>query len=244
MKVCPKCGKKFGNEIGFCGDCGVQLQESVEMNTAQVSQPVNQISQKVDLSRMESCASAACSGILALLKEDRMGKGVYSMLTVGRLFVFEVVNLLIAYNMLDNCMSLAQLGSGKGLPSGMPSIPSLTPWLILCIVNYGFATYLIFKRLRDVGLQENFVKGGAGIFGFLSAYAIYTIDSSIDKIIEAIFSGIAGGKGNALFSMLTSANDFVFACKVIIGINLVALLVAFLKGSEDDNQYGKKPTAL
>lgn len=244
MKICPKCGKKFGNEIGFCGDCGVQLQECAEMRTAQVNQTANNISQKANLNRMENCASAAYAGVLSLLKEDRMGKGVYSMLTVARLFVFEVINLLIVYNMFDNFMSLAQLGSGKGVPSGIPSIPSLTPWLILCIVNYGFATYLIFKRLRDVGLQENFVKGGAGIFGFLSAYAVYTIDSSINKIIESIFNGIAGVQASALFGMLTSANDFVFACKIMIGVNLVALLVAFLKGSDDDNQYGKKPTAL
>lgn len=244
MKVCPKCGKTFDNEIGFCGDCGVKLQECAEVHAERVSQDVSKISQKVDLNSVGNRASAAYSGVLSMLKEKRMGKGVYSMLTVGRLFVFEVINLIIVYNMLDSFMSWAQLGSGKGMSGGMPSIPSITPWLILCIANYGLATYLIFKRLRDIGLQENFVKGGAGIFGFLSAYAVYTIDSSIDKIIESIFTGIAGGKANALVGVLTSANDFAFACKIIIGINLVALFFAFLDGSKEDNQYGKKPTTL
>lgn len=33
MKICLKCGRKFADSMGFCGDCGVKLDN--------YSEPVN-----------------------------------------------------------------------------------------------------------------------------------------------------------------------------------------------------------
>ena len=124
----------------------------------------------------------------------------------------------------------------------MPSIPSVTPFFILVIADFAAIVFLLYKRLKDIGLQQQYVQGVAGIYAAMAGYTVYTINSSIDKIISGVLSGSSYGKG--VFDIISSAGDITFAFKIITILNIIALAITFVKGSSADNQYGKKPMQL
>ena len=210
---------------------------------------VHTISQNPQVRKLEGTANAVYGHVMDLLKESRMGRGAYSMLTVGRIFVYNLLSMLIVYNIGSSLYDLSQIkGKTDGeIISAITSLPSLTPIFVLLIVNYAFATYLVLKRTRDMGMEDGVSKIVTGIFGAAAAYAVYTMKSSVDAIWNFLMGAVNGNFFSALdksVTMLTTANDMFFAVKIMIVLDLVALVFAFFKGTPGNNHYGQKPTEL
>lgn len=210
---------------------------------------VHNISQNPQVKKLEGTATAVYGHVMDLLKESRMGRGAYSMLTVGRIFVYNLVSMLIMYNIGSSMYDLSQIkGKSNGeILTALTSLPSLTPIFVLLAVNYGFATYLVFKRTRDMGLEDGVSKIVTGIFGAASAYAVYTMKSGVDQIWNFLLGAIDGNFFSALdksVTMLGTANDMFFTVKIMLVLDLAALVFAFFKGTQGNNHYGQKPTEL
>lgn len=216
---------------------------------ADLEAAVHSIAKNPQVRKLEGTASAVYGHVMDLLKESRMGRGAYSMLTVGRIFVYDLLSMLIVYNIGSSIYDLSKL-SGKNtaeILSALTSLPSLTPIFVLLVANYAFATYLLLKRTRDMGLEDGVSKIVTGAFGAAAAYSIYTMKNSIDGIWNFIMGGLNGNIFSALdksLSMLATANDMFFAVKIVVVLDLLAMVFAFFKGSQGSNQYGQKPTEL
>lgn len=267
MKICPNCGQQLADDVNFCGHCGstVPAQQQPIQATPQPQQPtlqdqlqhgyqqaVNSYQQNVapalqaGTARFEQYAAPAIHNAFEALKEPRVGQGVYAVVTIARILLFQLISALLIYSAIDNLVNLAQMFSFGGRASGTPSLPTLTPFYFLAVADYAFIVFLLFKRLKDTGAEQTIVAAVTGIYAALAAYAIYSINSALDKIMTGIFGSMAGGlaAGKGFMDILTSANDLSFAFKIMLVLDLLALLAAFQKGSAGDNQHGPKPTQL
>lgn len=265
MKFCPNCGKEFDDVKGFCGDCGVALKPKaapaqeeapqqavnaspqVATSTTEQERPHKQINIQLDVTKMQGMAAQASAGVLALLKENRIGRGVYSLATVGRLLAETIVGALIIWSWVNKLEDLQN--ADALLKNGLSMLPSMTPWYILMLASYAFATFLIFKRLKDMGVSEQMVKIGTGVYGALSLFAIYLIHSSLDKLYDLVIAGMTkgmfgGGGANPMVTLMHALDDINLAGDVMMVVNIAALVFAFFKGTDGPNEHGAKPTSL
>ena len=243
MKICPKCKKEFDDARGFCGDCGVALVESAALqNPVKPSQQVTTNSVIVNnISKLEGCTMSFYSEVAALVKENRLGRGSYAILSILRLLILDVLTVLIMYNELDKLFSLSNLGKGM---STFPSLPSATPLMILTVVNFVCIIYLMMKRLKDMGLQMHHIQFILGGYGLMAAYAVWSINHGIDTIISAALKSSIALFGKSPLDLLMSANDIVFAVKMIAVLYALALIAVFFKGTNGRNEYGEKSISL
>lgn len=269
MKYCPKCKKTFRDGMSFCGDCGVSLrimeenitegeadahradrvkqQPDVIKNEAHVQRNVNLTEQAsnsaviTNVAKLERCTASFYGEMSALVKENRLGRGGYALLSVLRLVILDILTVLLVYNEVDKVMALSQLGKGM---SSIPSLPSATPLFILVIVNFAAIMYLMYKRLKDMGLKLHHVQFVLGLYGALAVYALWSIHNGMDTIVASILNSSMSMFGRGPLDLLMSANDIVFAMKMIALLYLVALCMAFFKGTPGRNEYGDKPAGI
>lgn len=243
MKVCPKCKKEFDDARGFCGDCGVALVEIASLqNSVKSSQQVAANSVIVNnISKLEGCTMSFYSEVAALIKENRLGRGSYAILSILRLLVLDVLTVLIMYNEVDKLFALSKLGQGM---SSFPSLPSATPLLALTVLNFACIIYLLMKRLKDMGVQLHHIQLILGGYGLMALYAVWSINHGIDTIISTALKSSLALFGKSPLDLLTSANDIIFAIKMIAVLYAVALIAVFFKGTNGRNEYGEKSISL
>ena len=252
MKFCTKCGKQIDDDAVFCNYCGTQVldeytmsQEASTENLPPMESGATEIQSAVvpninrGIEKIKKYSGPAFSEMIEALKKDRIGQGVYSVATIGRILIVYAVSTFLVYNFADNV-------SGLG-GNSLPSIPSLTPFYALTVVDFAAIVFLLYKRLKDIGLQRQFVQGISGGYALLAIYAIYSINTSLDKIMSAFFGGMSGNgmaaaKGG--FDAIAAIGDISFAFKLIIFLYIIAMLLAFIKGTPEDNQHGQRPPLI
>lgn len=273
MKFCPSCGKEYGDEKRFCGDCGVALatkavEENAELQVAsetkdqteqtnagcgEVKQTVQpqgahkQLNIQLDVTKMQDIATKSCAAPKALLMEERIGQGVYAVATVGRLLVVTVLEALILWSWSSSLADLQNVD--KLLQNGFSSLPSMTPFYLLMLLNFAFAAFLLFKRLKDMGQPLQVVKIGTGIYGAIALFSVYLLSLSVDKLynllIASMTRGIGGFLGTNPFQVAAAAaSDIRLALELMFLVNIVAMVFAFFRGSAGKNEHGDKPTML
>lgn len=259
MKFCTKCGKQIDDDAVFCNYCGAQVlderampQDDSTQNLPPMEQKVANIQSEVvpninnGIEKIKTYSGMAFSEMVDALKKDRIGQGVYSVATIGRILIVYVVYTFLVYNFADSLSGFMNLVGGRG-GNSLPSIPSLTPFYALIVLDFAAIVFLLYKRLKDIGLQRQLVQGISGGYALLAIYAIYSINTSLDKIVSAVFGGMSGNgmaaaKGG--FDAIAAIGDISFAFKLIIFLYIVAMILAFIKGTPMDNQHGKKPTLI
>lgn len=269
MKYCPKCKKIFRDGMSFCGDCGASLQimeedvieskadtqrvDSVAQQSDAVKQEnyahqnsysINQASNSAvitNVARLEKCTASFYGEMSALVKDNRLGRGGYALLSVLRLVILDILTVVLIYNEVDKIMALSQFGKGM---SSIPSLPSATPLFILVIVNFAAIMYMMYKRLKDMGLKFHYIQLVLGIYGVLAVYAVWSIHNGMDTIVSAILNSTMNIFGKGALDLLMSANDIVFAMKTIAILYIVALCMTFFKGTPGRNEYGDKPGGI
>lgn len=249
MKFCSNCGRTYGDENEFCSECGTILKvkaapSSNSNDSTSTQNPTENIiinSIQGNLSKIEGYSTNAYNEYLPLLKAPRIGQGVYAVAIIALTLSFSILSGLISYYEVDKLTTLINLASSnmRGF-NGLPSLPSLTPFFALIILYYGSISFLLFKRLKDIGLSANIVQILTALFVVVAIYSIYTVDDSINTIITAALSGKSGGFNGigGFMDLLDSASDIVTSIKLLTVLNISAYIAALIKSDPNDNHHG------
>lgn len=244
-----------------------QYQEPVNQAPAQYQEPANQAYTQYQAPGNQASIPSFVQPLLnslsfspsMVLKEPRLGQGAYALSYICISTILNILLFLYVYIETTNLKNSISTLSMSNFPQALSAIPSLTPIYIIWILFFGSSAYIIFKRLKDMGLTLQLVQGISAVYSLIAAYALYSIHSAISAITDLFLTSMGGkapslfgldrvaGKANpadAALTVLGATSDLEFGLKLMVFLMFITPLFAFFKGSPGDNEHGPKPSSF
>ena len=166
----------------------------------------------------------------------RIGRGIYG---IGLAIVCIVTAVPRAYSVQELAVFMRSgIAPGSLMPMYIGSI--------LCALGF---SYLIYKRLMDIGKLQSISKKIAGCYAGIYLLACVIQFYSYQKIINVGLSIANRSTSERVYEQMMmiikdAKSDIDFCSYIIIILFVIAIAGIFIKGTDGENDNGEKPITL